>query len=42
LEGQNDKLEVQTKYNVLIIECTNSSDPFRWNEETKAKELIFP
>ena len=42
LEGQNEKLEVQTKYNVLIIECTNSSDPIRWNEETKAKELIFP
>jgi hypothetical protein len=41
-EEQIEKLSVQDEYNVLIIECTNSSDPFRWNEETKAKELIFP
>jgi hypothetical protein len=42
LEEQKNEVEAQTKYNVLIIECTNSSDPIRWNEEIKAKELIFP
>ena len=42
LEEQKDNLEIQNKYNVLVIECTNSSDPIRWNEEIKAKELIFP
>jgi hypothetical protein len=42
LEEQKKSLEIQNKYNVLVIECTNSSDPIRWNEETKAKELIFP
>lgn len=41
-EGQKDKLGIENKYDVLIIECTNSSDPIRWNEEIKAKELIFP
>ncbi|MFX0076838.1 MAG: hypothetical protein ACFE96_15445 [Candidatus Hermodarchaeota archaeon] len=41
-EAQEQDLNKQNKYNVLIIECTNSSDPIRWNEETKAKELIFP
>ena len=41
-EGQSGELTEQNKFNVLIIECTNSSNPSRWNEETKVKELIFP
>jgi len=41
-EVQKDNSSLQNKYNVLVIECTNSSNPIRWNEETKAKELIFP
>lgn len=41
-EEQKESLEIQNKFNVLVIECTNSSDPIRWNEETKANELIFP
>ena len=41
-ELQEDNVITQNKYNVLIIECTNSSSPVRWNEESKAKELIFP
>jgi len=40
-EGEKDKLSVENKYNILIIECTNSLEPIRWNEEIKAKELIF-
>jgi hypothetical protein len=42
IEEQNQGVKKQNKYNVLIIECTNSSDPIRWNEDVKAKELIFP
>ena len=41
-EEQNSELSEQKKFNVLIIECTNSSNPVRWNEEAKIKELIFP
>jgi len=41
-EGQRGELTDQKNFNVLIIECTNSSDPIRWNEENKVKELIFP
>ena len=42
IEEQKQDVKEQKKYNVLIIECTNSSNPIRWNEEIKAKELIFP
>jgi hypothetical protein len=41
-EVQGDALIEQNKNNVIVIECTNSSNPIRWNEESKAKELIFP
>jgi len=41
-EGQRGELTEQNKFNILIIECTNSSNPIRWNEEVKVKELIFP
>jgi len=41
-EVQGDNLIEQNKYNVIVIECTNSSNPIRWNEDSKAKELIFP
>ncbi|MHA1106795.1 MAG: hypothetical protein ACTSPN_13950 [Promethearchaeota archaeon] len=27
---------------VLIVDCTNSSSPLKWNESIKNKELIFP
>ncbi|MFX1497371.1 MAG: CHAT domain-containing protein [Promethearchaeota archaeon] len=30
------------KYHVLLIDSVNSLGPFRWNETTKSKELIFP
>ncbi|KKN30777.1 hypothetical protein LCGC14_0830620 [marine sediment metagenome] len=35
-ESSNDN------YNVLIIDAINSTDPMKWNENKKQKELIFP
>ncbi|MFX1406792.1 MAG: hypothetical protein ACFFBW_07550 [Promethearchaeota archaeon] len=45
--GYEDSLEEQAavkknKFNVLIIECTNSKNPLKWNEESKSKEIVFP
>lgn len=43
---EKDKKEEITnslqKYHVLLIDSVNSLGPFRWNETTKSKELIFP
>jgi hypothetical protein len=39
------KSEVQNspnKFNVLIIDCINSTGPLKWNEEAKIKKLVFP
>jgi hypothetical protein len=33
---------IEQVYNVLVIESINSSNPLKWNEKTKQKELIFP
>ena len=33
---------ISKKYNVLIIEGINSTNPLKWNEELKRKELIYP
>ncbi|MFX0009043.1 MAG: CHAT domain-containing protein, partial [Candidatus Hermodarchaeota archaeon] len=41
-EMQKDRRNEQEKYNVLVVECTNSTEPIRWNEESKVKELMFP
>jgi hypothetical protein len=41
-EMQKDSVNTQDKYNILVVECTNSKEPIRWNEESKVKELIFP
>ncbi|GAG75898.1 unnamed protein product, partial [marine sediment metagenome] len=35
-------LTKEGKTNVLVIDSINSAGPIRWNEQTKAKELIFP
>ncbi|MFX1326818.1 MAG: hypothetical protein ACFE91_01570 [Promethearchaeota archaeon] len=32
----------QKKYNALIIDSINSTNPLKWNEKTKQKELIYP
>ncbi len=32
----------QDDISVLIIDCTNSTHPLKWNESIKNKELIFP
>ena len=32
----------QKDISVLIIDCTNSINPLKWNESIKNKELIFP
>jgi hypothetical protein len=37
LQGPADK-----KYNVLIIDAINSTNPLKWNEELKRKELLYP
>ncbi|NHJ25420.1 MAG: hypothetical protein EAX89_12635 [Candidatus Lokiarchaeota archaeon] len=34
--------ESSNKFNVLIIDCINSTGPLKWNEESKSKELVFP
>jgi hypothetical protein len=33
---------IQKKYEVLIVECINSKNPLKWNENNKSKELVFP
>lgn len=40
----NTSIEVtpQNDISVLIIDCTNSINPLKWNESIKNKELIFP
>jgi len=42
IEENKEGLKVQKKFNVLIIESINNSDPVRWNDKLKSKELIFP
>lgn len=37
LQEKSDK-----KYNVLIIDAINSTNPLKWNEELQRKELIYP
>ncbi|MBN1214252.1 MAG: hypothetical protein JXA99_02300 [Candidatus Lokiarchaeota archaeon] len=34
--------EENLKYDILIIDSTNSLGPIRWNEDIKNKELLFP
>jgi hypothetical protein len=41
-ETKSGLLDSSKKYNVLIIDCINSTGPLRWNEEVKNKEIVFP
>ncbi|MFX1377017.1 MAG: hypothetical protein ACFFA0_14525 [Promethearchaeota archaeon] len=40
----NESIEENSnrKFNVLIIDAINSTNPLKWNEELKRKELMYP
>lgn len=42
--GQNEDkfLESKDKFNILIIEATNSRNPLKWNDKAKNKEILYP
>lgn len=41
VDTQQDENQ-ERKYNILVIDSANSKGPFKWNENNKHKELIFP
>ncbi len=42
LEDIDQNQQSTKSYDVLLIEAINAKGPFKWNEVTKQKELIFP
>ncbi|MFX1412420.1 MAG: hypothetical protein ACFFA2_01160 [Promethearchaeota archaeon] len=42
IKGGNEINTPPIKYHILLIDSINTQGPFKWNETTKNKELIFP